>query len=147
MIFLRHIKYPSTQITSSAEDPLAETLARLPAIMPRSGMGFYIIDLFEVWKFHFQFLLFILFFHFVIENLLHVEDQSHKWRQMGLYTYCERYVHEIAITLNPKTHSQNWILLGFQLHTYTVVQLWTLVKMKNELWQKVPNLWSRKQLS
>ena len=63
------------------------------------------------------------FFHFVIENLLHVEDQSHKWRQMGLYTYCERYVHEIAITLNPKTHSQNWILLGFQLHTYTVVQL------------------------
>jgi hypothetical protein len=63
MIFLRHIKYPSTQITSSAEDPLAETLARLPAIMPRSGMGFYIIDLFEVWKFHFQFLFFILFFH------------------------------------------------------------------------------------
>ena len=63
MIFLRHIKYPSSQITSSAEDPLAETLTRLPAIMPRSGMGFYIIDLFEVWKFHFQFLLFIIFFH------------------------------------------------------------------------------------
>ena len=49
MIFLRHIKYPSNLIqTSPTDDPYCDPCARLPEIMPRSGMGFYIIDMFQV---------------------------------------------------------------------------------------------------
>ena len=47
MIFLRHIKFPINQVASSST-AAAESMASLPAIMPRSGMGFYIIDLLEV---------------------------------------------------------------------------------------------------
>ena len=49
MIFLRHIKYPSNEQSSPPEmDPMGDIITRLPAILPRSGMGFYLIDLFQL---------------------------------------------------------------------------------------------------
>ena len=52
MIFLRHKKYPGNQhgetTTASGEGPMGETAAGLPAILPRSGMGFYLVDLFQL---------------------------------------------------------------------------------------------------
>ncbi len=52
MMFLRHVKAPSNNfISSHDEDPTSEKddgINKLPAIWPRSGMGFYLIDLFQV---------------------------------------------------------------------------------------------------
>ena len=52
MIFLRHKKYPGNQhgetTAASGEGPMGETAAGLPAILPRSGMGFYLVDLFQL---------------------------------------------------------------------------------------------------
>jgi hypothetical protein len=46
MIFIRHIKYPLDQKLDDYK--LDENIQKLPAILPRSGMGFYLLDLFQV---------------------------------------------------------------------------------------------------
>ena len=51
MIFLRHKKYPTNHHgdpTTAGDTQMGETAAGLPAILPRSGMGFYLIDLFQL---------------------------------------------------------------------------------------------------
>ena len=52
MIFLRHKKYPANHhgdpSAAGGEGQMGETAAGLPAILPRSGMGFYLIDLFQL---------------------------------------------------------------------------------------------------
>jgi hypothetical protein len=51
MIFLRHKKYPANHHgdpSASGEGQMGETAAGLPAILPRSGMGFYLVDLFQL---------------------------------------------------------------------------------------------------
>jgi hypothetical protein len=47
MIFLRHFKYPSDN-WSNDNCIDEEAISSLPAILPRSGMGFYLIDLIQV---------------------------------------------------------------------------------------------------
>jgi hypothetical protein len=49
MIFLQHIKFPSnTESVLLSDHPMADNSAKLPAILPRSGMGFFLIDFFRV---------------------------------------------------------------------------------------------------
>ena len=49
MIFLQHVKFPSNDESVLVPDlSTSENSPKLPAILPRSGMGFFLIDLFKV---------------------------------------------------------------------------------------------------
>ena len=51
MIFLHYIKYPANQQSVTGDENVMEPcIPKLPAILPRSGMGFYLLDLFQVNK-------------------------------------------------------------------------------------------------
>jgi hypothetical protein len=48
MVFLRHTKYPRNEDDYCANSFTSETAPTLPAILPRSGMGYFLIDFFQV---------------------------------------------------------------------------------------------------